>query len=532
MIDRRTFLAGALTVPALNIATLSAVYADTPKDVLVVGMQIDNIASLDPHEGFEAVAGEINTNIYQKLVRANFANPDQIEGEIAQSWEMAADGKQLTLKIKKGLKFASGNALTAEDCAFSLSRAVILNKSPAFIINQFGFTKDNVAERITAPDAETLVLKFEKATATTFLLYCLSANVGAIVDKKVVTANVKDDDFGMGYLRQASAGSGPWILRQFKPSESVILDANPQGGTGKGLKRVLIRHITDPAALLLMLQKGDVDVARKLSSEQLKTLMNDPDYTLVKRATASTVMVSMNQRVEALSKPQVWEAVKLAIDYEGIQKNIVPLTHIVRQSILPEGFPAAQKGNPIKRDVAKAKQLMADAGYPNGFDITLDHYSNQPNPDIAQALQANLGEIGIRVKLVASENRQVLTKMRARQHEMIFTSWGADYFDPNTNAEAFCINTDNSDNARNRTLAWRTNWKNDELTKLAYDAQSETDPAKRSAMYEEIQVKLQQNSPYAPFLQTVEWAACRKNVKGVRLGVLPDGHSYIEASKA
>ncbi|MBP0651634.1 ABC transporter substrate-binding protein, partial [Mycobacterium tuberculosis] len=83
------------------------------------------IASLDPHEGFEAVAGEINTNIYQKLVRANFANPDQIDGEIAESWAMAPDGQALTLKIRKGLKFASGNPLTAEDCAFSLSRAVI-----------------------------------------------------------------------------------------------------------------------------------------------------------------------------------------------------------------------------------------------------------------------------------------------------------------------------------------------------------------------------------------------------------------------
>lgn len=532
MIDRRTFLAGVLAVPAFDIASLSAVYADTPKDVLVVGMQIDNIASLDPHEGFEAVAGEVNTNIYQKLVRANFANPDQIEGEIASSWEMAADGKQLTLKIKKGLKFSSGNPLTAEDCAFSLSRAVILNKSPAFIINQFGFTKDNVAERITAPDAETLILKFEKPTATTFLLYCLSANVGAIVDKKVVMANVKDDDFGMAYLRQASAGSGPWILRQFKPSESVILDANPQGGTGKGLKRVLIRHITDPAALLLMLQKGDVDVARKLSSEQLKTLVNDPNYTLVKRATASTVAVSMNQRIEALTKPEVWQAVKLAIDYEGIQKNIVPMTHIVRQSFLPEGFPSAQKGNPIKRDVAQAKQLMAAAGYPNGFDITIDHYSNQPNADIAQAIQANLAEIGIRARLIASENRQVLTKMRARQHEMIITAWGADYFDPNTNAEAFCVNTDNTDNARSRTLAWRNTWKDDEMTKLAQDALAETDGSKRSAMYALLQRRMQENSPFAPFLQTVEWAACRKEVKGVRLGVLPDGHSYVEASKA
>ncbi|MBP0575431.1 hypothetical protein J8J27_32420, partial [Mycobacterium tuberculosis] len=83
---------------------------------------------------------------------------------------------------------AAGNPRAPGDVSYTLSRAVILNKSPAFIINQFGFTKDNVAERITAPDAETLVLTFDKPTATTFLLYCLSANVGAIVDKKTVMA--------------------------------------------------------------------------------------------------------------------------------------------------------------------------------------------------------------------------------------------------------------------------------------------------------------------------------------------------------
>jgi peptide/nickel transport system substrate-binding protein len=530
-IDRRTFLTGAAVLPFVGLTTRDA-FADTGKDVLVVALQTDNVTSLDPHEGFEAVGGEINSNIYQKLVRASVEDPNKLDGEIAQSWSMSDDGKTLTLKIKPGLKFASGGPLTAEDCAFSLSRAVIMNKSPAFIINQFGFTKDNVAERITAPDAATLILKLEKPTATSFLLYCLSANVAAVIEKKVVMEKAQGDDLGNGWLRQNSAGSGPWMLRQWKPSESVIFDANPQTGPVNGIKRIIIRHIVDPSAQLMMLQKGDVDVARNLTSEQLKQLVNDPNYTLVRRATASIVAMSMNQRVPQLTKVEVRQAIKWAIDYEGIQKNITPMTHILRQSFLPEGFPAAQKEGPFKRDVAKAKALMAAAGLADGFEISMDHYSAQPNSDIAQAVQANLADIGIKVKLVASENRQVLTKMRARQHELAITAWGSDYFDPNTNAEAYCVNTDNSDDARNRTLAWRSNWKDDEISKLALDALEEKDSDKRAAIYQKLQTLHQERAPFAPILQTVAWAACRKNVLGIRLGVLPDGHSYANVKKS
>jgi peptide/nickel transport system substrate-binding protein len=529
MIDRRTFLAGIAAAPVLDIAGIAAVYADTPRDVLVVALQIDNVTSLDPHEGFEAVAGEIDSALYQKLVQADIDDPNRVAGELASSWTMSEDGRTVTFTMRDGAKFASGAPVTAEDAAFSLRRAVILNKGPAFIINQFGFTKDNAAERIRATDAKTLVLQLEKPTAITFLLYCLSANVGAIVEQKAVMEKAVDNDYGNGWLRQNSAGSGPFVLRAWKPSESVTLDANPQASTG--LRRIVMRHVLDASAQLLMLQKGDVDVARNLTTEQLRPLLNDSAYTLVRKPTASIMAVSMNQKNANLAKPQVRQAIKWAIDYQGIQSNIVPLTHVLHQSILPAGFPATQKEGPFRRDVAKAKALMAEAGLADGFDVTLDHYAAQPNADIAQAIQANLAEIGIRAKLIAAENRQVLTKMRARQHELALTAWASDYFDPNANAEAYGVNTDNSENARSRTLAWRSSWQDPDITAKTLAALEEKDPAKRIALYEELQREHQERAPFAQLLQTVTWAACRKNVTGIRLGTLPDANSYAEARK-
>jgi peptide/nickel transport system substrate-binding protein len=532
MLNRRTFLASSAAASFFSYSGLSAAFADTPKDILVVVQQLDNMTSLDPHESFEAVGSEISSNCYQKLVKANIDKPSEIIGDLAESWEAGADGKTMTFRLRKDAKFASGQPVTAEDAAFSLQRAVIMNKGPAFIINQFGFTKDNVAERVKAADTHTLVLTLQEPTSPSFLLYCLSANVGSVVDKKVTIEKAQADDLGNGWLRQNTAGSGAWVLRSWKPSESIMLDANPNGQYKGNIKRIILRHIVDPSAQLLMLQKGDADVARNLTTEQLRTLQGDTNYNLVQSGVASLMVISMNQKNPKLAKPQVWQAIKWALDYQGIQKNIVPLTHIVHQTMVPKGFPGAIEDKPFQKDVAKAKALMAEAGLADGFEVTMDHYSAQPYPDIAQTIQANLAEIGIRVKLMAAENRQVLTKMRARQHDLILTAWGSDYFDPNTNVEAFCVNTDNGEEARNRTLAWRSSWQDKQMTDRSIEALKESDPTKRVALYETLQRDHMANSPFAIMLQGITTAACRKDVTGVRLGTLSDTHSYAGARKA
>lgn len=532
MVSRRQFLIGGAALPFLSYLDLaSTALADTPKDVLVVAQQLDNMTSLDPHESFEAVGGEVISNMYQKLVRANAEDPSKIDPVLAASWEADADGKVFTFKLAKSA-FASGAPVTAEDVAFSLQRAIKMNKGPAFIINQFGFNAENVESRIVAKDAETLTLTTEKPTAIAFLLYCLSANVAAIVEKKTVLANETNGDMGNAWLQKNSAGSGSFALQSWKASEAISLTVNPNGPYKGNLKRVILRHVTDPASQLLMLQKGDVDIARDLTSEQLKTIQNDENFTLVRKQIASLVLISLNQGIENLAKPQVWQAVKWALDYKGMQENIVPLTHTIHQSFEPAGFPGAVDDTPFQKDVEKAKALMAEAGLADGFDITLDHYAAQPYPDLAQAIQANLGEIGIRVKLQAAENRQVLTKMRARQHEMALSAWGTDYFDPNSNGEVFNINKDNSDDAKSKPFLWRSRFKNDDFSAKAEAARDEKDPAKRISLYEELQREHMQNSPFVFMFQTVRTAACRKAVIGFRLGVLSEANSYLETTKA
>ena len=136
-------LLGAVAVAALAIGAGPAAAA-TPKDTLVVAWAIDDIITMDPAESFEISAGEIMGNAYDRLIRFDVSDPSKLIADIAKSWTVSPDGKTYNFELKDGLKFASGNPLTAEDVAFSLQRAVILDKTPAFILTQFGFTKDNV----------------------------------------------------------------------------------------------------------------------------------------------------------------------------------------------------------------------------------------------------------------------------------------------------------------------------------------------------------------------------------------------------
>ena len=198
---RRAFLAAASAASLFSYDALTAAFAETPKTILVVAQQLDNVTSLDPQESFEVTAAEISTNVYQKLLRPDPEKPEILRGDLAESWTVSDDRKLITFKLRQDAVFASGTPVTAEDAAFSLARAVKLNKSPAFIINQFGFTRDNVEERIRATDPHTLTVALDGTASPAFVLYCLSANVGSIVDKKTVMQHASGDDLGNNWLK-------------------------------------------------------------------------------------------------------------------------------------------------------------------------------------------------------------------------------------------------------------------------------------------------------------------------------------------
>ena len=527
MLHRRTLLAAAAS-PLLYHRAL----ADTPRDTVVMAKRIDDIISLDPQEAFEYSGNEISGNVYEKLVTPDDEKPTEIVPTLAESWTTSADGKLWTFKMRQDRRFASGNPVTAEDAAFSLQRAVIMNKEPGFIIAQLGFDKDNVAERIRATDPHTLELAIADPKAPTFLLYCVSAAVGGVVEKQLVLSHEQGGDLGNAWLKTNSAGSGPFMIRTARASELVALDANPHHPNAGGIKRVIIRHTPDPAVQLLLVQRGDADIARDLLPEQLATARGNKDLTVAPHPKASLMYVAMNTGLPALAKPDVREAIRWAIDYAAIEQNLVRDTYTAHQSFLPAGFPAALTDDPFHFDPARAKSLLAGAGYPDGLELTLDHASSSPRAEIAQALQAQFRQAGIKLTLIAGEGRQVLTKVRARQHQLAILLWGSDYFDPHSNAQTFCENTDNSDTSKNRTTAWQANWQDQALTAQTAAALRETDAAKRVARYQQMQRDLEQRGPFAIMLQEVGTVVMRKPAAGLVQGPLSDRTDYSRITKA
>jgi len=529
MIRRRTFASSLLAAPALW--PLRDALAQTPRDTLVMAAQLDDIISLDPHESFEFKGNETTTNIYEKLLTTHNTAPDKIVGELAESWEVSADSLTHTFRLKAGRKFASGNPITAQDAEYSLRRAVTLNKTPAFILTQFGLNGQNATQMIRATDERTLVITIGEPISPSFFYYCLSANVGAIVDSKVVEANKQGDDWGNGWLKTHSAGSGPYVLRAWRASETVTLEANPNYPGQVRSRRVVTRHVAEPASQLLLLQRGDVDMARNLGPDQLKSLASDSAYKVQRSRKAAVIYMCMNQRHPELAKPKVREALKFAIDYDAIQRNIVSTTYDVHQAFLPLGFLGAIDDKPFRFDPTRAKALLAEAGLPNGFSVTLDYSHIQPWSDIAQAIQATFGQVGVRLNLQPGEQRQVITRMRARQHETLMLYWSPDYMDPHSNTEAFVSNPDNGDNARAKTLAWRNSWSVPELNAKVAAAVRERDAEKRAEMYIELQREHQRTSPFMILLQAIEVAAMRAGVSGLDIGPINDRIYYRETTK-
>jgi peptide/nickel transport system substrate-binding protein len=530
MLSRRTLLAASAATP---FAAIRGAHAATPKDVLVMATQIDDIINgFDPAECYEGSDVEADGNIYRRLVIPDDNDHSKVVGDIADSWTVSADGSVFTFHLKNDAFFPSGKAATAEDAAFSLQRVVKLNKSPGFIITQFGFSKDNVDQLIRATDPRTLEIKLPTVQATSFVLFCLSANVGSVVEKATALANEQNGDFGNVWLKTHTAGAGPYQLTTWAASDHVILDANPHSGIPVNCKKVILRHVSDPSAQLLLLQNGDVDIARNLTPDQLKVVAQKEEYHIVSTGQGNSMYIMMNQSMPELVKPQVRQAIKWAIDYDAIATHITPNTWRVAQGFLPPGLPGALTDAPFHKDVAKAKALLTEAGLPNGFSVTLDHNSKPPYSDIAQAIQADLGAVGIKVSLIGGENKQVVTKARARQHQMAMKVWGTDYFDPNSNAQTFCENIDDGDGTKLKSMAWQSHYQDKELTEMALAAAKELDSTKRIAMYEKMQRLSQENAPLVFLLQEVSTAAMAKGVSGFTIGAISDYTRYAGVRKA
>jgi len=526
-----------LTSAAFGVAvglTSFAAVADTPPNMLVIANRIDDVTTLDPAQSFEFAGGDASRNIYSRLV--NFDPADLSAGykpDLAESWDVSEDGRTITFHMRPGVKFASGNPVTAADAEFSLRRAVTLNKTPSFILTQFGFTAENVGDTIKATDAMTLQITTDKRYATSFVLNCMTATIGGIVDMKTVMEHEADGDLGNEWLRTNTAGSGPYVLGSWKPNESLTLVSNPDYYAGApAMERVVVRHIQESATQRLLLEKGDIDIARNLNPDDVSGIGGMDGIDVADELRGRLMYISLNQKHEALSNPKVVQAIKYLIDYDGMANSFLKGQYTVHQAFLPRTYLGEIDDKPYSLNIEKAKALLAEAGYADGFEVGLFVREAQERIEIATSLQNTFAQAGITATLTVGTGKQILGVYRSREHDIYVGAWGPDYPDPNTNAGTFAFNPDNSDAAgATGLLAWRNAWSIPEMSNATLAAVVEGDRDTRGKMYEALQRDHQMVSPFAVMFQKIEQNGMGSDIEGFSMGGAITGAGYWKVTK-
>ncbi|WP_312794435.1 ABC transporter substrate-binding protein [Tianweitania sp.] len=502
--------------------------AATPPNALVVAQSIDDAVSFDPAEGFELTTVQTFNNVYQRLVEADRSDGTKIVPALAADWKAGEDGKSLTFSIKPGAQFASGNPVRPEDVIFSLSRAVKLNKTPAFILNELGWKADTVDAGLKKVDDTHVQLSWTADVGPAFALALLTAPIASIVDETTVSEHVSSDDFGNNWLKTNSAGSGAFLIAKYQPHEALVLTANPKAAVKPKLETVILQNVPDTGARRLQIEQGDADIARGLGADQVDAIKKEGKLTVEAVPSARSDYLLINSAAnETLGKPAFWKAARYLVDYEGITRDLLRGQSNIHQAFLPVGFPGALTDNPYKLDVEKAKQILAEAGIKTPFKVEFPVFNEQPFLSVAQSLQASFGQAGIELDIQPGAASDIYAKGRSGNYQFTLRYWIPDYLDAHSNASAFAINKDNSAN----TVAKQAGWIIPELSDEALAAVKEQDPAKRATLYETIQKEIQEESPFVFMYQGADQVVLGKNVKDYVQGLNSDQVYYDQVSK-
>jgi peptide/nickel transport system substrate-binding protein len=274
------------------------------------------------------------------------------------------------------------------------------------------------------------------------------------------------------------------------------------------IKTIIFKDIPEAADRFLQIQKGDIDIAFNLLPEQINELKNKSNIQIITTPGQSNEYVGVNASWGPFKDVRVRQAVKYAIDYDAIISKIRAGYAIPNQQFIAVGYFGYKEKNPFKQNLEKAKALLKEAGYANGFDVELITSTNEMRRNEATLIQDNLKQIGINANINVMQSAQMYQKMREQGINLIVAGWGIDYPDADALAKPFA-------NHRAKQLAWRMAWLDDKAADMTEAAGKEMDEKKRAKLYEDLTEYWQQNGPFAMLYQTVEYWAVSKDVKGL-----------------
>jgi peptide/nickel transport system substrate-binding protein len=503
-------LAGTLLAAGLSLPAQAATRGGT----LVFARAIDSI-DLDPVATDQNADIWISLNLFDTLIQPTLDGKGLQPG-LATSWGVSDDGKTVTLKLRPGTKFADGSPITADDVKWSLDRA--RDKDTG---GEFAFLLSSIASiDVAAPDTVVLHL----AHVDPAIIQALATFNAGIVSKEIfnampgATAADKAKAFGL-----KPVGSGPFVMTSWKVGTEMVLQRNPYywkpGSDGKPLPyldKIDCVIIPDDSTRILKLKAGEVDLTEFIPFSRVAELKADPKLNMVLFPSEKVIYLNLNNRPtfkdgskNPMADVKVRQALNYATDKDALIQVLTYGVGVPQQSFMPMSTPLAWSpgGAPYPYDVDKAKKLLSDAGYAGGFSVSALALAGNAD-DVAEltALQQMWGDIGVKLKIEQLESTTRLARWKAGDYQTRTSLWTNDINDPNeiTSYLAYSSTSD----------AGHSGYKDPKLDALFDDSQKEGDPAKRAAMYKEIQQLYDADAPIDFLLEVPYPVAMTKSVHG------------------
>ncbi|MFZ0056185.1 MAG: ABC transporter substrate-binding protein [Pseudolabrys sp.] len=437
---RRDFLKSASALAASTAVSAPAVFSPAKaqsrqETLLIVSESGPN--NLDIHGVGTNVPGyEVSWNCYDRLISHEmktgpngqpYYDKNKFKPELAE--DMNIGDMSVTFKLKKKATFQDGTPVTAKDVKWSLDRAVSVGGFPTFQMGAGSLTKP---EQFVAVDDNTFRVDFARKDRLT--VPDLAVIVPCVVNSELVKKHATEKDpWGMEFTKQNTAGSGAYKVASWVAGTEVVLERNDawMGGPLPKTKKIIWRMVPSAGNRRALLERGDADISYDLPNKDFVELKQDGKLTIVSTPYSNGIQyIGMNVKNPPFDNIKVRQAVAYAIPYQKIMDAVLfglakPLFGAVPDAPTEVAWPQPHKYN---TDIAKAKALMAEAGYPNGFDTTLsfDLGFAGVNEPLCVLTQESLAQIGIRTtinKVPGANWRTELNKKTLPLYTNVFSGW-------------------------------------------------------------------------------------------------------------
>jgi peptide/nickel transport system substrate-binding protein/oligopeptide transport system substrate-binding protein len=516
-----------MRIPRILFVTLLAAMAckggesSPSRHTLIDSRDTYDPRSLDPALSTDVPTGRAVGYIFDGLVR--FTPDAQVVPGLARVWEVSPDGLTYTFHLRTGVKFHDGRAFSARNVISTFQRVLDPKTKggrgwPLYPIAGAKEYADGKGGRsisgLSSPNDSTVVIRLKEPFAIFPKL--LAMPVAAIVPDSVPS------NFG-----EHPIGTGPWKFVEWKHDDYLKFAKNAgYWDTPPKADSLMARIVPEPSTAVAEFESGNVDVLYVPEGETRNWEQTDEKKAMLETAPALRVFyVAINTTRGPLADPRVRQALNYATDARGILEGIVSGRGNLAAGVIPPSLPGGDSTRQgYTRDVAKAKQLLAQAGHPNGIDIELWSSQTPPFPRIAQTIQANLAEAGVRVKLVQRDASSMREAARAGQTDMALKDWFADYPD----AENFLyplLHSANKGAGGNVSF-----YSNAEYDKIVDQARREQDDAKRVALYKQADALEYNDAPMIYLFFYKELYAVQPWIKGFVVPTIFTGQRWTDVS--